>query len=68
VKYENGALSIAAYTDVFPSATLRLNGSKIIKYTQPSFFDTHRAPYKLQYFAPWLVLDYSYYKSKFYKR
>ena len=34
-------LSISAGTDVFPSATLSLNGSQLFKYNQPSFRATH---------------------------
>ena len=34
-------LSISAATDIFPSATLKLNGTQLFKYNQPSFNDTH---------------------------
>ena len=34
-------LSISAATDVFPSATLSVNGSQLFKYNQPSFRATH---------------------------
>ncbi|PSL42292.1 RHS repeat-associated protein, partial [Chitinophaga niastensis] len=37
-----GAVSVSAATDVFPSATLKLNGSTIMQYNQPSFKETHR--------------------------
>jgi RHS repeat-associated protein len=36
-------LSVSAGTDVFPSATLTLNGKEIMRYTQPSFEGTHKA-------------------------
>lgn len=69
----NGNLSISSYTDVFPSASLSLNGSQIMKYDQPSFIKTHSAktpimssflPNQIQGFKT----DYSYYPSEFYKR
>lgn len=34
-------LSIAASTDVFPSATLSVNGMQLFQYNQPSFRTTH---------------------------
>jgi len=34
-------LSISASTDVFPSATLSVNGKQLFKYDQPSFEATH---------------------------
>lgn len=37
----NNNLSISAGTDVFPSATLSVNGSQLFKYNQPSFRATH---------------------------
>ncbi|RFM34743.1 RHS repeat-associated core domain-containing protein [Chitinophaga silvisoli] len=37
-----GLVSVSAATDVFPSATLKLNGSTIMQYNQPSFKETHR--------------------------
>lgn len=37
-----GSVSIKAYTDVFPSATLKVNGTTIMQYDQPSFEFTHR--------------------------
>jgi hypothetical protein len=39
-----GNVSISAATDVFPSATLTLNGSTIMQYDQPSFVKTFTAP------------------------
>lgn len=34
-------LSVSAATDVFPSATLSVNGNQLFKYYQPSFKGTH---------------------------
>jgi hypothetical protein len=34
-------LSVSAATDVFPSATLSVNGNQLFKYDQPSFKATH---------------------------
>jgi hypothetical protein len=39
-----GNVSVSALTDVFPSATLSLNGISIMKYNQPSFKATHSLP------------------------
>lgn len=36
-----GNVSVSAATDVFPSATLTVNGSTIMQYDQPSFKATH---------------------------
>jgi RHS repeat-associated protein len=75
----SGNLSINAYTNVFPSATLKLNntGTTLMNYKQPSFVGTHTAPLK-GYSSTFVgsgtiatkqaVYDYSYYPSRFYKR
>ncbi len=73
VNYENktGNLSVSAYTDVYPSATLKLNGSPIMQYNQPSFIETHVAPiigYSSASSGSQPIHDFSYYPSKFYKR
>jgi RHS repeat-associated protein len=34
-------LSVTGATDIFPSATLSVNGSQLFKYNQPSFRNTH---------------------------
>lgn len=34
-------LSISAGTDIFPSATLSVNGNQLFQYNQPSFTGTH---------------------------
>lgn len=34
-------LSISASTDIFPSATLNVNGTQLFQYDQPSFITTH---------------------------
>ncbi|MEZ4755490.1 MAG: RHS repeat-associated core domain-containing protein [Flavobacteriales bacterium] len=36
-----GTLNVNGYTDVFPSATLSINGSTVSQYNQPSFESTH---------------------------
>lgn len=41
LNYSGGNLSVSAGTDVFPSATLSVNGSQLFKYNQPSFTGTH---------------------------
>jgi RHS repeat-associated protein len=38
----NGNLTIKALTDIFPSATLHVNGNLLMHYSQPSFFKTHK--------------------------
>ncbi|UWX60253.1 RHS repeat-associated core domain-containing protein [Chryseobacterium oranimense] len=77
----SGNLSVDAYTNVFPSATLKLNntGTTLMNYKQPSFVGTHTAPlkgisnmdpFKEGYgtLRPKPIYDFSYYPSKFYKR
>jgi hypothetical protein len=66
-----GVVSTSAATDVFPSATLSVNGNNIMQYNQPSFVDTHTAPIVGTSSAasgsvP--IRDFSYYPSQFYKR
>jgi hypothetical protein len=39
-----GKLSLSSATDIFPSATLSINGTSIMQYNQPSFVGTHSAP------------------------
>jgi len=39
-----GNVTVSAATDVFPSATLKVNGTTIMQYNQPSFRATHGAP------------------------
>jgi len=71
-----GGLSISTYTNVFPSATLKMNGSSIMQYNQPSFKATHTAPIKgwtspspfKDNLGPRPIRDFSYYPSIFYKR
>jgi RHS repeat-associated protein len=41
---QQGNVSISASTDVFPSATLSVNGSTIMQYNQPSFVENFKAP------------------------
>lgn len=68
LRQKNNYLWVGAYTNIFPSATVSVNGHKIIQYDQPSFVDTHRAPYKGSWTIPYFERDFSYYKSRFYKR
>ncbi|MBN8856945.1 MAG: RHS repeat-associated core domain-containing protein [Sphingobacteriales bacterium] len=67
----NGNLSISSYTNIFPSATLKVNGSTIMQYHQPSFIQTHIAPI-IGTSSPTSgslpIRDFSYYPSMFYKR
>ncbi len=41
LNFSGGNLSVSAGTDVFPSATLSVNGNQLFKYNQPSFTGTH---------------------------
>lgn len=67
-----GNLSISAYTNIFPSAKLKMNGRSIMEYNQPSFKATHTVP--TNGYAPTMgssrvpIKDFSYYPSIFYKR
>ncbi|MHA6728111.1 RHS repeat-associated core domain-containing protein, partial [Chryseobacterium sp. A301] len=74
----SGNLSVNAYTNIFPSATLKLNntGTTLMNYKQPSFVGTHTAPIT-GYSPPAMgegrtggqpIRDFSYYPSRFYKR
>lgn len=68
---KTGALSISAATNIFPSATLKMNGSTIMQYNQPSFIGTHVAPVigsSSPSSGSLPIRDFSYYPSKFYKR
>jgi hypothetical protein len=66
-----GGLSVSAATDIFPSATLKMNGTTIMQYNQPSFTGTHTAPI-IGTSSPTSgsqpIRDFSYYPSQFYKR
>ncbi|GEN77504.1 DUF6443 domain-containing protein [Chryseobacterium hagamense] len=69
----NGNLSVDAYTNIFPSATLKLNntGTTLMQYNQPSFPGTHTAPVIGATPTPGGIApkrDFSYYPSHFYKR
>jgi RHS repeat-associated protein len=73
VTISNGNLSTTGQTNIFPSATLDLNNSRVFKYNQPSFDKTHnaRTPVMSTY-LPGQVQgyksDFSYYPSTFYRR
>ncbi|MCX8473449.1 MAG: RHS repeat-associated core domain-containing protein, partial [Sediminibacterium sp.] len=45
IKLTRNNLSISAGTDIFPSATLSMNGIELFKYNQPSFKGTHGRNY-----------------------
>lgn len=72
-----GNVSVSAATDVFPSATLSVNGGTIMQYNQPSFEATHSAPI-VDHTAPVQtggtympshpIYDVSYYPPTWYKR
>ena len=48
LNYSNGNLGVSAGTDVFPSASLSVNGNNLFNYKQPSFNATHgRNPSKI---------------------
>ena len=78
----NGKLGISSYTNIFPSANLRVKGSgnsnsfQLMQYNQPSFIKTHTAPitgYSPAAMGEWGTgsrpkRDFSYYPSKFFKR
>ncbi|MBP6238804.1 MAG: RHS repeat-associated core domain-containing protein [Saprospiraceae bacterium] len=69
----NGNLSISAYTGVFPSASLSVNGSSIMQYNQPSFVKTHSArtgttPISSSGTGGNPIFNFSYYPSQFFKR
>lgn len=71
----DGSLSVAAYTNIFPSASLTVSGSgntsKLMQYNQPSFPGTHTAPITGGTATPRGMTptrDFSYYPSRFYKR
>lgn len=41
VDIDNTSVSVKAYTDIFPSATLKVNGQDLFQYDQPSFVANH---------------------------
>jgi RHS repeat-associated protein len=47
-----GDVKISASTDIFPSATLSVNGTSIMQYNQPSFKTTHSMPVLGHYSVP----------------
>ena len=69
-----GILSTSAATDIFPSATLIQNGTKIMQYNQPSFVKTHSMPVLGHYSVPAFggvgvtVYDEKYKPAVWYKR
>ena len=67
LRINDGFLSVDAYTNVFPSATLDVQGFRLLHYKEPSFVETHKAPF-YGYVGTTPIRDYSYYPIKFYKR
>jgi RHS repeat-associated protein len=70
---QQGNVSVSAATDVFPSATLSVNGSTIMQYNQPSFENTFKAPVTGHVTDPNGVVSgdthtTSYLPAKFFKR
>ena len=68
---QQGNVSVSAATDIFPSATLNVNGSQIMQYNQPSFVETHSAPivgYSMPSSGSGPIFDASYYPATWYKR
>jgi hypothetical protein len=71
-----GSVSVSAATDVFPSATLSINGSTVMQYGQPSFKENFKAPAKDSApiygpggsVAPGAFQDFSYKPAMWYKR
>ena len=78
INYDSGSgnLSVNAYTNIFPSATLNLNntGETLMNYPQPSFVETHKGPIIKAFPQSFSgrpiphARDFSYYPAKFYKR
>jgi hypothetical protein len=74
INYINRYLSISSATDLFPSATLSLNGNIIMQYNQPSFKSNFELPiigntissYPYSYSQP--IYDYSLKPAIWYKR
>ncbi|TAN19018.1 MAG: RHS repeat-associated core domain-containing protein [Chitinophagaceae bacterium] len=73
INYLHGNLSVSPSTDLFPSATLSLNGNPIMQYNQPSFRSNFRlpvyfteSPYPYELTLP--SYDYSYKPAIWYKR
>ena len=66
-----GNVSVSSATDIFPSATLSINSATVMKYSQPSFVQTHTAPI-VGLSSPTSgslpIRDFSYKPAVFYKR
>lgn len=71
VSFQSGNVSVSSATDIFPSATLKVNGTTTMQYDQPSFVETHKAPsYTFPGVAPGSgkAYDLSYKPAVWYKR
>ncbi|MFC4230615.1 RHS repeat-associated core domain-containing protein [Parasediminibacterium paludis] len=73
----NGNVNVSCATDLFPSATLSVNGSSIMQYNQPSFDKNFVLPIKSinsgsfngnTFFQGGVINDYSYMPAIWYKR
>jgi len=76
LSYHGNKLAVSSATDIFPSASLSLNGIRIMQYNQPSFNKTHGAPVlgNINLNPYWdsagsrPIYDYSYKPAAWYKR
>jgi hypothetical protein len=68
ITYGGGKLNVTSATDIFPSATLDVNGFRLMYYPQPSFKGTHEAPVKMSSFNQPEGKDFNYYPSQFFIR
>jgi len=68
LNYSGSYLSVVSTTDIFPSATLSVNGIRLMYYKQPSFVETHKAPVIMSSFNQPVGLDFKYYPATLYFR
>ena len=68
LNYSGGYLSVVSTTDIFPSATLSVNGIRLMYYKQPSFEETHKAPVLMSSYGTSLGYDLKYYPATMYFR
>ena len=68
ISVHNGNLSFSAFTNVFPSATLDVQGFRLMHYKQPSFEATHGRKMISDYPSVHLTPNPRYYPSKFFNR
>lgn len=68
---KSGNVSVSAATDIFPSASLSINGTKIMQYNQPSFKATHTRNKSSSIIDNGMggeMIDYDYKPTTWYKR